>query len=81
MVCTTMETVELNLTEEESKQIDNYVMEAGYSSRSEFMKEFILYITEPELSEEVLKEIATARKQKQRGEVFSLEEVKNQLGL
>ncbi|KYK33826.1 MAG: hypothetical protein HXS46_12720 [Theionarchaea archaeon] len=76
-----METVELNLTEEESKQIDNYVMEAGYSSRSEFMKEFILYITEPELSEEVLKEIATARKQKQRGEVFSLEEVKNQLGL
>jgi len=76
-----METVELNLTEEESKQIDNYVREAGYSSRSEFMKEFILYITEPELSEEVLKEIATARKQRQRGEVFSFEEVKNQLGL
>ena len=76
-----METVELNLTEEESKQIDTYVKEAGYSSRSEFMKEFILYITEPELSEKVLKEIALARKQKQRGEVFSLEEVKNQLGL
>ena len=76
-----METVELNLTEEESKQIDTYVREAGYSSRSEFMKEFILYITEPELSEEVLKEIATARKQKLRGEVFSFEEVKKQLGL
>jgi len=76
-----METVELKLTEEESKQIDTYVKEAGYSSRSEFMKEFILYITEPELSEKVLKEIAVARKQKQRGELFSLEEVKNQLGL
>ncbi|KYK35738.1 MAG: hypothetical protein HXS48_04625 [Theionarchaea archaeon] len=76
-----METVELKLTEEESKQIDTYVKEAGYSSRSEFMKEFILYITEPELSEKVLKEIAVARKQKQRGQLFSLEEVKNQLGL
>lgn len=76
-----METVELTLTEEESKQIDTYVKEAGYSSRSEFMKEFILYLTEPELSEKILKEIAIARKQKLRGEVFSLEEVKKQLGL
>ncbi len=76
-----METVELNLTEEESKQIDTYVKEAGYSSRSEFMKEFILYITEPELSEEILEEIAAARKQKLRGEVFTFEEVKKQLGL
>ena len=70
-----MEIIELTLTEEESTQIDTYVKEAGYSSRSEFMKEIILYITEPEVSEEVLKEIALARKQKQRGEVFSLEEV------
>ena len=75
-----MEIIELTLTEEESKQIDTYVKEAGYSSRSEFMKEVILYITEPEFSEEVLKEIAIARKQKQRGEVFSLKEVTRQLG-
>lgn len=76
-----METIELNLTEEESKRIDTYVKEAGYSSRSEFIKEVILYITEPELSDEILREISIARNQKQRGEVFSLEEVKNQLGL
>ena len=75
-----MEIIELTLTEEESKQIDTYVKEAGYSSRSEFMKEIILYITEPELSEEVLKEIAIARKQKLRGEVFSLKKVTKQLG-
>jgi hypothetical protein len=45
------------------------------------MREFLLYVTEPELSEKVLKEIAVARNQKQRGEVFSLEEIKKQLGL
>jgi len=38
------------------------------------MKELILYLTEPEVSEEVLKEIVIARKQKQKREVFSLEE-------
>ncbi len=76
-----METIELNLTKEESKQIDMYVKEAGYSSRSEFIKEVIRYITEPELSDEILKEISIAREEKKRGEVFSLEEVKNQLGL
>lgn len=75
-----METIELNLTEEESKQIDTYVKEAGYSSRSEFIKEFMLYITEPELSDEVLREISIARAQRQRGEIISLREVKNQLG-
>lgn len=74
-----METVELSLTEEESRQIDVYVKRAGYSSRSEFMRDFLLYITEPELSEKVLEEIAVARNQKQRGEVFSLEEIKKQL--
>jgi Arc/MetJ-type ribon-helix-helix transcriptional regulator len=76
-----METIVLNLTEKESKQINTYIKEAGYSSISEFMKELILYITEPELSEKTLEEIAIAREQKQRGEVFSLEEVKKQLGL
>lgn len=76
-----MVTIELNLTEKESKQIDTYIKEAGYSSISEFMKELILYITEPELSEKILEEIAAARKQKQKGEVFSLQEVKKQLEL
>ena len=76
-----MEIIELTLTEEESTQIDTYVKEAGYSSRSEFMKEIILYITEPEFSEEVLKEIVIARKQKLRGEVFSLKKVTKHLGL
>ena len=75
-----MEIIELTLTEEESKQIDTYVKEAGYSSRSEFMKEVILYITEPEFSEEILKEIVIARKQKLRGEVFSLKKVTKQRG-
>jgi hypothetical protein len=76
-----MEPVELNLTEEESKQIDTYAKEAGYSSRHEFIKEFLLYITERELSDNVLEEIATARKQRQRGEIFSLKETKKQLEL
>jgi Arc/MetJ-type ribon-helix-helix transcriptional regulator len=76
-----METVELSLTEEECRQIDAHAKRAGYSSRSEFMREFLLYITEPELSERVLREIAVVRKQKQRGEVFSLEEIKKQLEL
>ncbi|MGD2248549.1 MAG: DUF6290 family protein [Candidatus Methanofastidiosia archaeon] len=76
-----MVTIELNLTEKESKQIDTYVKKAGYSFISEFIKELILYITEPELSEKILKEIAIARKQKQRGEVFSFQEVKKQLEL
>jgi Arc/MetJ-type ribon-helix-helix transcriptional regulator len=76
-----MVTIKLDLTAEESKQIDTYVKKAGYFSRSEFMKEFILYITEPELSAEVLREITIARKQKKRGEVYSLEDVKKQLGL
>ncbi|MBU7046530.1 MAG: hypothetical protein HXS54_08840 [Theionarchaea archaeon] len=75
-----METIELILTEEESRQIDVYVKKAGYSSRSEFIKEFILYITEPELSDEVLREISIARAQRQRGEILSLREVKKQLG-
>ena len=62
-----MDIIELNLTKEESKQIDIYVKEAGYSSRSEFIKEVIRYVTEPELSDEILKEIAIAREQKTRG--------------
>jgi hypothetical protein len=45
------------------------------------MREFLLYITEPELSERVLREIAVVRNQKKRGEVFSLEEIKKQLEL
>jgi metal-responsive CopG/Arc/MetJ family transcriptional regulator len=76
-----MDTIELNLTEEESRQIDIYVKEAGYSSRSECIKEFMLYIIEPELSDEILREISIARAQKQRGEILSLREVKDQLGL
>jgi Arc/MetJ-type ribon-helix-helix transcriptional regulator len=76
-----MDPVKLNLTEKEFKQIDTYVKKAGYSSISEFIKELIAYITEPELSKQILDEIAIAQKQKQRGEVFSLQEVRKQLEL
>lgn len=74
-----MEPAEPNITKEESNH-DTHVKETDYSSQSD-IKESIRYITEPELSDEILKEISIAREQKQRGEVFSLEEVKNQLGL
>lgn len=72
-----MESAEPNIIEEGSNK-DTHAKEPGYSSQSN-TKEVILYSTEPELSDEILKEIAIAREQKQRGEVFSLEEVKKQL--
>lgn len=50
-------------------------------SSDEYRVLSMLYITGPELSDEILREISIARAQRQRGETFSLREVKDQLGL
>ena len=66
-----MESAEPNKIEEGSNH--ELVKEAGYSQSN--AKE-IPYSIKPELSDEILKEIAIARESKKRGDSFSLEEVK-----
>lgn len=65
------------------EQIDAEYEERGYTSRSEAIRDALRAWVDPpiRLSEEVLEDLETSRKQRERGETHSLDEVADKYGV
>ena len=65
------------------EQIDAEYEERGYTSRSEEIRDALRAWVDPpiRLSEEVLEDLETSRKQRERGETHSLDEVADKYGV
>jgi metal-responsive CopG/Arc/MetJ family transcriptional regulator len=78
-----MEKIDVRVPAELLEAIENEYAERGYSSRSEAIRDALRSWVHPptELSEEILGDLATSRKQRERGETVSAEAVRERLGL
>jgi len=65
------------------EEIDAEYEERGYTSRSEAVRDALRAWVDPpiRLSEEVLEDLETSRKQRERGETHSLDEVADKYGV
>jgi Arc/MetJ-type ribon-helix-helix transcriptional regulator len=75
--------IDVRVPTELVEQIDEEYAERGYTSRSEAIRDALRAWADPpvRLSEEILKDLAVSREQRERGETRSLDEAHERLGL
>jgi Arc/MetJ-type ribon-helix-helix transcriptional regulator len=75
--------IDVRVPEQLLEQIDAEYEERGYTSRSEAIRDALRAWVDPpvRLSEEVLADLETSRKQRERGETHSLDEVADKYGV
>lgn len=78
-----MEKIDVRVPASMLERIDEEYEKRGYSSRSEAIRDALRSWIDPtvKLSDEILADIAVSRKQAERGETSSPDEVRERLGL
>lgn len=62
-----------------TKEMKRYMKTMGYTSQSEFVRDAIRRMLEPELHEKIVREIVLAREQVKRGKTVPLDRLKRSL--
>ena len=70
-----MKIVTTKVPDELTKRMEEFMKKKGYPSQSEFVRDAIRRMLEPELDERVMGEIVIAREQVKRGETVPLEKL------
>ena len=74
-----MRVITAKVPDELTKRMEEFMKRKGYPSQSEFVRDAIRRMLEPELDERIMREIVVAREQVRRGETISLEELERSL--
>ncbi len=76
-----MKTITIKLPEEEVKELDRFVKEHHYPSKSELIRNLLLEKMEIRLTEKALKDINKSLREIKEGKTIPLEEVEKEYGL
>lgn len=74
-----MKVITTKVPDELTKRIEEFMKRRGYPSQSEFVRDAIRRMLEPELDERIVREIIVAREQVRKGETVSLEKLEKSL--
>ena len=76
-----MKTIAIKLPEEAAKELDKFIKNHHYNSKSEFIRKIIMEEMETKLSEESIKAINKSIEEIKQGKTISLEEMEKKYGL
>lgn len=74
-----MKVITTKVPDELTKKIEEFIKQRGYPSQSEFVRDAIRRMLEPELDERIMREIVIAREQVRKGETVPLEKLERSL--
>ncbi len=74
-----MKVITTKVPDKLTKRMEEFMKRRGYPSQSEFVRDAIRRMLEPELDEGIMREIVTAREQVRRGETVPLEKLERSL--
>lgn len=76
-----MKTITIKLPEEEVKELDKFIKEHHYPSKSELIRNLLIDKMETRLTEKALKDINKSLREIKAGKTISLEEIEREYGL
>lgn len=76
-----MKSITIKLPEQEAKELDLFIKQTHYPSKSEFIRNIIIEKMETKLTKETLKDIQKSIQEIKEGKTISLEEVEREYGL
>lgn len=76
-----MKTITIKLADQEAKELNHFVEEHHYPSKSEFIRNVLLEKMENTLTEQALKDINKSIQEIKQGKTISLEEIEKEYGL
>jgi len=74
-----MKVITTKVPDKLTKKMEEFMRRRGYPSQSEFVRDAIRRMLEPELDERIIREIVVARTQVKRGETVSLDKLERSL--
>jgi len=74
-----MKVITTKVPDKLTKKMEEFMKRRGYPSQSEFVRDAIRRMLEPELDERIIREIVVARTQVKRGETVSLDKLERSL--
>jgi Arc/MetJ-type ribon-helix-helix transcriptional regulator len=74
-----MKVITTKVPDKMTKKMEEFMRRRGYPSQSEFVRDAIRRMLEPELDEKIIREIIVAREQVRRGETIPLEKLERSL--
>jgi len=74
-----MKVITTKVPDKLTKKMEEFMKRRGYPSQSEFVRDAIRRMLEPELDERTIREIVVARTQVKRGETVSLDKLERSL--